>query len=116
MNTWIKTGLLSIALLGFAACATEPAEPAVEAEVEEAEPMEMEEAPMAAATDAEANCLAAVAEQVGVDAGTLAVLSADASEAGTSVMIEVPEATAPWNCIVDTDGSSVVEVFYTAEG
>jgi hypothetical protein len=37
------------------------------------------------------------------------------SEAGTSVMVQVKGAEAPWNCVANTDGS-VADVYYTAEG
>lgn len=118
MMGWITTGFMGLAMLGLAACGTEPAESAAEVpKVEEpAEAPMADEKPMAAVgPEAEANCLAAVSEQVGIEAGQLSVLSADVSEAGTSVMIEVPEATAPWNCVVDTDGSTVADVFFTDE-
>lgn len=64
-------------------------------------------------TAAEANCLGAVAGQAGVSGVT--TISVTPSEAGTSVMVAVPEAEAPWNCVADDEGN-VQDVYYTAEG
>ena len=118
MNSWIKTAALGLLVFGLVGCASEPAEaPAEEAMTEESEMAE--EAPTAAATtDAEADCLVAVAEEVGVDAGMLSVISAEMGETSTAVMVEVPEAQAPWQCnwgYVDGEPGAL-EVFYTAEG
>ncbi|MXU64850.1 hypothetical protein [Oceanomicrobium pacificus] len=61
----------------------------------------------------EANCLAAVAQQTGQP--NVSTISVTPSEAGTSVMVQVEGAEAPWNCVANNDGS-VAEVYYTSEG
>lgn len=60
---------------------------------------------------AESNCLAAVANETGV--GDVSTIGVDRAESGTSVRVEVAGAEAPWECVVDTDGETVVNVFYT---
>jgi uncharacterized lipoprotein YajG len=67
----------------------------------------------ATASPAEANCLAAVANQTGT--GDVSTISVTPSEAGTSVMVQVAGAEAPWNCVANADGS-VADVYYTSEG
>ncbi|WP_425045317.1 hypothetical protein [Primorskyibacter sp. S87] len=62
---------------------------------------------------AESNCLAAVANQTGV--GEVSTISVSPSEAGTSVMVQVAGAQAPWACVATNEGA-VQEVYYTAEG
>ncbi len=62
---------------------------------------------------AETNCLAAVANQTGV--GDVSTISATPSEAGTSVMVQVAGAQAPWACVATNEGA-VQEVYYTSEG
>ncbi|MEM9567046.1 MAG: hypothetical protein AAF974_01970 [Cyanobacteria bacterium P01_E01_bin.34] len=60
---------------------------------------------------AESNCLAAVANETGV--GDVSTIGVDSAESGTSVRVAVSGAEAPWECVVDTDGETVVNVFYT---
>jgi hypothetical protein len=69
------------------------------------------------ANQAERNCVAAIARELGgsVSASDLWVISSEFSQAGTSVSVHVPTAEAPWACVVDRDGS-VSRVYYTAEG
>ena len=66
---------------------------------------------------AEEACRKAVAHQFGgkVHVKDIRVLGSEASQAGTSVRVSVPGAQAPWNCVIDTDGS-VSRVEYGAEG
>jgi len=66
-----------------------------------------------AASPAEANCLAAVANTTG--GAAVSTISVTPSQAGTSVMVQVAGAEAPWNCVANADGT-VAEVYYTAEG
>lgn len=61
---------------------------------------------------AEKACLASVARQVGVASSKLAVISAEAAEAGISVRVNVPGADAPWACMSDPKGK-VWNVSYT---
>ena len=63
-------------------------------------------------SDAESACLAAVANEVGV--GDVSTISVDSSQAGTSVLVQVPGAQAPWNCVYQ--GGRVVDVWYMGEG
>jgi len=88
-------------LLALAACSETAQEPPLQNISREISP-------------AESNCLAAVANQVGV--GDVSTISVSPSEAGTSVMVQVPGAEKPWNCVVDTDGQTVVNVYYMGEG
>ncbi len=67
----------------------------------------------AAPSAAESNCLAAVANQTGV--GEVSTISVAPSEAGTSVMVQVAGAQAPWACVATNEGT-VQEVYYTSEG
>jgi hypothetical protein len=61
----------------------------------------------------ETACIEAVAAETGVSG--LSVIGSTPSEAGTSVLVEVEGAEAPWNCVVDTDGR-IADVSYTGEG
>ena len=65
----------------------------------------------APASSPESVCLAAVSQETGV--GGVSTISVTPSESGTSVFVQVPGAQAPWNCVVDTDGQTVVNVYYT---
>ncbi len=67
----------------------------------------------AAASPAETNCLAAVANTTG--GANVSTISVTPSQAGTSVMVQVEGAEAPWNCVANADGT-VAEGYYTAEG
>lgn len=87
--------VLSLALLGLAACDEGGGSTA------------------ASGSAAETNCLAAVANQVG--SGEVSTISVTPSEAGTSVMVQVAGAEAPWACVATSEGA-VQEVYYTAEG
>lgn len=60
---------------------------------------------------AESNCLAAVANQTGV--GDVSTIRVEYAESGIGVQVAVPGAEAPWQCVVDTDGETVVNVYYT---
>lgn len=73
-----------------------------------------QQSPNRVVSAAESNCLAAVANTVGN--GDVSTISVSPSEAGTSVMVQVPGAEKPWNCVVDTDGQTVVNVYYMGEG
>ena len=123
MNAHIKTGLLSLALLGFAACVTEPAETPVleENEVVEETPAEApivtEGEAAGGVSQAETACLAAVAEQVGLPGTDLSVASAEMGETSTTVMVEVPDATALWQCNWGyRDGTpAVLDVFFSGD-
>ena len=63
---------------------------------------------------AEKACLAAVAETVNLDRGSLAVSGVLTAEAGISVMVQVPGATAPWSCLSDAKGQ-VQGVMFTGK-
>lgn len=65
---------------------------------------------------AEKACLAAVAKQVGKSSGSLKVLEASVSEAATVVMVQVPEAAAPWKCFSDRKGKVSGVEFTGSEG
>ena len=119
MNPRIRmAAAMSVLVLGLTACASDTDDDSVEEPTTEEtaeEPAEEEteaEEPVAASPEGEANCLDAVAEEVGTDAATLSVSSVD----GTTVTIDVPEAEAPWVCVVESDGSTVSEVFFSTEG
>lgn len=60
---------------------------------------------------AESNCLAAVANQTGV--GDVSTIRVEYAESGIGVQVAVPGAEAPWQCVVDTDGETVVNVYYS---
>lgn len=124
----ISVGFVFIALM-LGACGSDSAPdvpapeatPEVEAPTVPEAPTNTPDASAEPAANAETSgstesiCLAAVAEQTGVPASDLSVISMDESQAGTSVMIQVPDAEAPWNCAVDTDGQTVVNVYYTGD-
>lgn len=59
-----------------------------------------------------ANCLEAIAAKTGVCG-----VSADGvpEENASLIKVRVPDAAAPWNCIVDDQGN-VQEIYYSAEG
>jgi hypothetical protein len=125
-----KTGLIvaaSIAGMALAGCSgsgeeAAPAEGATAtedaAEAAEAPPADSGTAAEEAATadgtsgSIEANCLAAVASEVGVPVGEVSIMGVEESEAAISVQIQVPEAIAPWQCLANRDGS-VEEVMFT---
>lgn len=65
---------------------------------------------------AEKACLAAVAKQVGVKSSQLKVGDVSTSEAATVVMVQVPEATAPWKCFSDKKGNVSGVEFTGSEG
>lgn len=65
---------------------------------------------------AEKSCLTAVAKQVGKDKSLLKVSDAFPSEAATVIMIQVPDATAPWKCISDKTGKVSGIEFTGSEG
>ena len=94
MKTLVTLGILSLALL--AGCQAPPP-PAAQSAV----------------SSAEANCLAAVAQQT--NAGGVTTKSVTPAEAGTSVMVNVPGATAPWVCATDAAGK-VTNVMFSGEG
>ena len=60
---------------------------------------------------AESNCLAAVARETGVS--NTSTIRVERAESGIGVLVAVPGAQAPWQCVVDTDGKTVVNVYYT---
>jgi hypothetical protein len=66
----------------------------------------------AAASLAEAACLAAVAGTVGLKASALTTIGLRPSPAGVGVMVRVPGAAAPWSCQADRAGH-VQSVSYT---
>jgi hypothetical protein len=53
---------------------------------------------------AEKACLAAVAKATHVSLSSLSVSDVTTAESGTSVMVEVPDASAPWHCLSDAHG------------
>jgi len=63
---------------------------------------------------AEKACLAAVAETVNLDRGSLSVSGVTTAEPGISVMVQVPGATAPWSCLSDAKGQ-VQGVMFTGK-
>lgn len=65
---------------------------------------------------AEKACLAAVAKQVGTDKTLLTVKDIFSSEAGMAIMVQVPEATAPWKCFSDVRGNVSAVEFTGSEG
>ncbi len=69
-----------------------------------------------AVSQAESDCLSAVADQVGND--DVSTISFDIGETSTKVMVQVPGAQAPWQCNWGyRDGKpAVLEVFYAGEG
>jgi hypothetical protein len=65
---------------------------------------------------AEKACLAAVAKQVGTDKNLLKLGQVFSSEAGIAIMVEVPEAAAPWKCFADKKGKVSGVEFTGSEG
>ena len=53
---------------------------------------------------AEKACLAAIAKQVGIKSSQLKINDVFTSQAATVVMVQVPQATAPWKCFSDKKG------------
>ena len=82
-------------------------------------PMEMADtaAPMAPdlTSPAAVACRTAIASEVGVSTGDVAIFQTDFSEAGTLVTATVAGAVEPWACLASNSGV-VEEVYYTAEG
>ncbi len=64
-------------------------------------------------TEAESNCLEAVAKQTGVR--EVSTIRVERAESGIGVLVSVQGAQAPWQCVVDTDGKTVVNVYYTGD-
>jgi hypothetical protein len=65
------------------------------------------------ARTAEAACLRAVATETGNSQVQARRVSPSAT--GTSVMVDVEGAQAPWNCVLDTDNETVKNLYYTGE-
>ncbi|MCQ8119554.1 hypothetical protein [Methylomonas rosea] len=65
---------------------------------------------------AEKACLDAVAKQVGKDKSLLKVSDVFSSEAGMAIMVQVPDATAPWKCFSDKKGKVSGVEFTGSEG
>lgn len=65
---------------------------------------------------AEKACLTAVAKQVGIDKNQLKVKDIFSSEVGMAIMVQVPEATAPWKCVSDVRGNVSGVEFTGSEG
>ncbi len=70
----------------------------------------------AGSSAAEKACLAAVAKTTGVSAGKLSVSSVSEAQSGISIMVKVPEATAPWHCLTDKNGKVDGVEFIGSEG
>ncbi len=68
--------------------------------------------PVNAGSKAAVACRAAIARQVGVSVGDVAVFETIESEAGTRVRASVAGAVDPWACLSSNDGV-VAEVNYT---
>ena len=62
------------------------------------------------------NCLTAVARQVGVPRSKVKVILAQSAQSGISVNVKVPEATAPWFCFADRQGTVKEVRFKGSEG
>lgn len=65
---------------------------------------------------AEKACLAAVAKTTSVDASKLKVIDVMEAQSGITVMITVPEATAPWKCLSGKNGKVDGVEFTGSEG
>lgn len=65
---------------------------------------------------AENACLAAVAKTVNLPRSQLSVLDVATAESGTSVMVKVPGATAPWSCLSDAKGHASGVMFTGKDG
>lgn len=61
---------------------------------------------------ARSNCLTAVANVVNRPRVSLRVIHNQAAASGVSVIVRVPQATAPWACRTDRQGT-VEDVFFT---
>ena len=69
----------------------------------------------APASAAEAACVAAVRTTTAAP-GALGVISSEVSDSGTTVLVSVPGATAPWSCRVSADGVVEETMFTGSEG
>lgn len=65
---------------------------------------------------AEKACLAATAKTVGIKANKLKITDVSTAESGVLVMIQVPEATAPWKCLSSKKGKVDGVEFTGSEG
>jgi hypothetical protein len=65
---------------------------------------------------AEKACLAAVAKKAGISASKLKVTDVSEAQSGISVMVQVPEATAPWSCLSSKKGKVDGVSFTGSEG
>ena len=65
---------------------------------------------------AEKACLAEVAKTVGVNSSKLKVLDVKEAQSGISVMVQVPDATAPWSCLSSKTGKVDGVSFTGSEG
>ena len=65
---------------------------------------------------AEKACLAEVAKKVGVNSNKLKVLDVSEAQSGISVMVQVPDATAPWSCLSSKMGKVDGVSFTGSEG
>ena len=98
-SRFLRSGFIGVALLaGLSACS--------ETTTEQSGRLDSNRA----ISPAESNCLAAVANEVGV--GDVSTLRVEESEAAIGVYVNVPGAEQPWLCLANRDGS-VVEVRYT---
>jgi hypothetical protein len=69
-----------------------------------------------AVSKARSNCLASVAQVVGLPSSRLAVIVQTSNAAGSSVDVKVPKATAPWGCLTDRQGTVKDVHFKGSEG
>ncbi len=60
-------------------------------------------------------CLSKIAEMTGNAGSDMSAISVDGSEAGVKVMVQAPNAEAPWSCMSTVDGT-VGETMYMGEG
>ena len=65
---------------------------------------------------AEKACLAEVAKTVGVNSSKLKILDVKEAQSGISVMVQVPDATAPWSCLSSKKGKVDGVSFTGSEG
>lgn len=65
---------------------------------------------------AEKPCLAAVAKQVGKSSNLLKISDSFSSEAGIVIMVQVPEASAPWKCFANKKGKVSAVEYTGSEG
>jgi hypothetical protein len=73
-------------------------------------------APASGTAVAEKACLAAVAKTTGVDGSKLKVADVMEAQSGITVMIAVPDATAPWKCLSGKNGKVDGVEFTGSEG